>query len=87
MDREPPADPEKRFFDEERKRLVRQAMDRENNPDLRETARLFYEEELAVAEIALRLGLTVTAVTTRLDRFRGRMRKRLLRLKLDEGEV
>ncbi len=47
---------------------------------LRETARLFYREPPhSTAEIAARLGISRTAVTTRLMRFRSWAKRRMLR--------
>lgn len=45
---------------------------------MRDCALAFYVEGLSTSEIAERLGIPKSTVTTRLDRFRGRIRKQLL---------
>ena len=47
------------------------------NPELRETARLFYIEGKKTAEVARIQSISQTAVTTRLNRFRTRLKKRM----------
>lgn len=47
------------------------------NPDLRETIRLFYVEGKRTSEIARLQKISQTSVTTRLNRFRTRFRKRI----------
>lgn len=55
----------------DRDHLARLVLDGCPDPNLKETATLFYgDPPSTTAEIAERLGLTVTAVTTRLHRFR-----------------
>jgi DNA-directed RNA polymerase specialized sigma24 family protein len=48
-----------------------------SNAQLRETVTLFYLEGKKTTEIAKIQAITQTAVTTRLNRFRGKLRKRL----------
>ena len=48
-----------------------------DNPELRETIRLFYIEGKRTTEIAAAQRISQTAVTTRLNRFRTKFRKRM----------
>lgn len=64
---------------EEAQRIVAEVIDACPDPKLREAALLFYREPPhTTEEIAERLGLTRTAVTTRLMRFRDWARQRML---------
>lgn len=59
--------------------IARELLESCGEGQLAETARLFYgEPPLSIREIAERLGLSQTAVTTRLSRFRDHARRRLL---------
>lgn len=74
--REPPPESVDR---ERRARLAEEVVEACPDPRLRETARLFYREPPhATDEIAEILGITRTAVTTRLLRFRQWARRELL---------
>jgi RNA polymerase sigma-70 factor (ECF subfamily) len=58
-------------------RLIEELIGKLENPDLKKTIRLFYIEGKKTAEIAEIQRITQTAVTTRLNRFRARFRKRM----------
>ena len=49
------------------------------NPELRETIQLFYIEGKRIPDIAEIQGITQTAITTRLNRFRVKFRRRIVR--------
>jgi len=49
------------------------------NPEMRETIQLFYIEGKKIPDIAEIQGLTQTAITTRLNRFRVKFRRRIVR--------
>lgn len=68
--------------DEERQ-LVRQAIERLRSKD-REILLLKYTEHWTCRDLAGHLGLSVTAVETRLDRARQRMRRELARVEITE---
>ena len=57
--------------------LIEELISDLDNPALRETVRLFYVEGKRTGEIAQLQQISQTAVTTRLNRFRVRFRKRL----------
>lgn len=60
--------------------LVRQIIDELPAGDEKETARLFYVQgELSAKEIAERMGVGKSAITMRLERFRARIKRELLR--------
>lgn len=60
--------------------LVRQLIDELPEGDEKETARLFYVQgELSAKEIAERMGVGKSAITMRLERFRARIKRELLR--------
>jgi RNA polymerase sigma-70 factor, ECF subfamily len=80
---ESPVGPEQKMIQSERVQLLRRAIELEGDTDLARTATLFYEEGLTSAEISEETGLTVTAVTTRLARYRSRLRKRLIKMMMD----
>jgi len=83
MDGPSGASPEEELIKKERINLVKQGLAREPDSELKRAAVLFYEDGLSVAEIAERTGVSQTNVTTRLSRFRARMRKRLLRMNVE----
>lgn len=58
-------------------RLIEELIASMPNPELQETIRLFYLEGRKTADIARVQKISQTAVTTRLNRFRGGLRKRL----------
>jgi RNA polymerase sigma-70 factor (ECF subfamily) len=58
--------------------LIREFLRTTESPEMQETVRLFYVEGWKTAEIAEIQGITQTAVTTRLNRFRTRLRARLM---------
>lgn len=76
--------PERELILAERRTLLREAVEAEPESELKTAGLLFYEEELTVAEIAERTGASATAVTTRLSRFRARIKKRLARKLLED---
>lgn len=63
--------------------LVREIIERFEPGPLKDCASAFYVEGLTTAEIAARYGLPKSTVTTRLDRFRDRIQKRLILRLLD----
>jgi len=62
---------------EEEIELINELIRGMDNPALQETIRLFYIEGRKTAEIATAQGISQTAVTTRLNRFRTKFRKRM----------
>ena len=67
------------FAAQEREKLVRTAMAALPEGPEKETAALYYLEGLDQTEaVAARLGVPKSTVTTRLDRFRRRLRKALI---------
>lgn len=74
-----PPNPEEECFRKQCRELFATALTAEGDPSCRETARLFYEQDLSVNEISDHQALSVTAVTTRLSRFRARLRKLALK--------
>lgn len=58
--------------------LVHQIIDDLPNGGMKDCVRFFYIEGLSTSDIAQRLDIPKSTVTTRLDRFRNRIRKRLL---------
>jgi RNA polymerase sigma-70 factor (ECF subfamily) len=58
-------------------RLIEELIASMPNPEIQETIRLFYLEGRKTADIARVQKISQTAVTTRLNRFRGGLRKRL----------
>lgn len=70
---------EQEYLETERQiSLVREIIDELPEGGMQDCARAFYVEGLSTSEIAERLGIPKSTVTTRLDRFRGRIRKRLM---------
>lgn len=69
-------------------RIAREVIDELPPGPERDTIHLFYlEGELSAREIAERLGVSKSTVTMRLERFRARVKKRLIALiARDEGE-
>ena len=59
--------------------LVVDLIENMKNDELKETIRLFYIEGKSSLQISEALGITQTAVTTRLNRFRTRYRKLLVK--------
>ena len=74
-----PANPEERAIKAELQKAVRETMNKEPEGPVKETAMLFYMSDKDIAEIADEQGITRTAVTTRLARFRTRIKKVLLK--------
>ena len=70
--------PEEELIRKNQIELLRSVLQSDFDEATRDTGRLFYEDELSVREIAEAKGISETAVTTRLSRFRGRLRKKLL---------
>ena len=62
---------------------VRRVIEELPDGPMKDCAKSFYVEGLATPEIAQRLGIPKSTVTTRLDRFRARVRKDLLSRLLD----
>jgi RNA polymerase sigma factor (sigma-70 family) len=79
-----PATPEEEYLGREFKRLLGGMLAAETDDSCRETVRLFFEDGRSTREIGAAQGLTQTAVTTRLSRFRGRLLKKLAALALEE---
>jgi RNA polymerase sigma-70 factor (ECF subfamily) len=76
---EPSADALAMLEEKERAELLDAALARSPDNELKETARLFYLEGLdSTQAVAERLGVPKSTVTTRLQRFRGALRKTLL---------
>lgn len=59
-------------------RIVAEEIERLPDSDQNRAGALFYQRGATTAEIAAELGVPVSTVTTWLDRFRGRLRRRLL---------
>lgn len=79
----PPASALDDLLAEERAQALRSAFERLPDGPLKETAQLYYFEELDSTDaVADRLGVPKSTVTTRLDRFRQKMKKELLLSKL-----
>lgn len=74
-----PENPEEILLKNECRDIIRSALDAEPDPSCRETARLFYEQDLSTLEISSKLNVSRTAVTSRLSRFRGRLMKLVAR--------
>jgi len=77
-------DPEQIMLINETLRAVSESFESGVEGPLKETARLFYKEDKSVAEIASELGVSQTAVTTRLSRFRARLRELVLKKLVDD---
>lgn len=75
----PPADPLAWLLADEERQLVCRAVDNLRSKD-RELLLLKYTENWTCRELAERLGISVTAVETRLDRARQRLRQELAKL-------
>jgi len=58
--------------------IVEDIIDRLDKPDFKETIKLFYLDGLDTSEIAKEQGITITLVTTRLNRFRTKFRKTII---------
>ena len=58
--------------------IVREVIEELPDGGMKESAKAFYVENLSTTEIATRYEIPKSTVTTRLDRFRVRIRKRLL---------
>lgn len=67
-------------------RLIEELSQSISKPDVKETVRLFYFENKRTADIAAAQGITQTAVTTRLNRFRTALRKRFTQELLKDDE-
>ncbi|MBN2359380.1 MAG: sigma-70 family RNA polymerase sigma factor [Deltaproteobacteria bacterium] len=73
-------DPLERLIRAQRRLLLRQAFDRLEEGPIKQAAQLYYFDEIdSVAEVASRLGTNKSTVTTRLDRFRQLLKKRIAR--------
>jgi len=59
-------------------RIVAEEIDRLPESDLKRAGALFYRRGLSTSDIAAELDVPVSTVTTWLDRFRGRLRRRLV---------
>ena len=79
------SDPLQWLLMEERREAVRRSMEQLPDRD-REILLLKYSEGLSYEQIAERLGLSPSAVQSRLHRARGRLRQQLLALKLLETD-
>jgi RNA polymerase sigma-70 factor (ECF subfamily) len=77
-------DPEKMMLINEAMRVVAESFESEIEGVLKETARLFYREGKSVAEISSELAVSPTTVTTRLARFRARLRELVASKLMDE---
>ncbi len=60
--------------------IVRKVIEEFPDNSMKESAKLFYLDGLSTTEIAEKLNIPRSTVTTRLDRFRAKIRKKLLRL-------
>ncbi|HUT53762.1 MAG TPA: sigma-70 family RNA polymerase sigma factor [bacterium] len=69
------SDPEKIMLIHEATRAVADSFEAGVAGILKETARLYYGEGKSVAETAVAMGVSKTVVTTRLSRFRARLRE------------
>ncbi len=79
----PPSELE--YVETERQILaVREVIDELPDGGMKDCAQAFYVEGLSTSDIAERLEIPKSTVTTRLDRFRGRIRKRLIARLVDE---
>ncbi len=79
-----PLTPEEELLGRECGEMVQQTLEMEKNRSTRETVTMFYERGLAVADIARAQQVSASVVTSRLERFRGRLRKNLARLALED---
>jgi len=70
--------PEEIFSAEEMKAAVAETIAEEKDGQCRETVALFYDSGLTIKQISEELGVAETTVTSRLARFRGRLRKKLV---------
>lgn len=88
---EPPiaeADPFEAYAKEEQLRLVRAVFESLDPGPLKETAQLYYFDGIESAvEIGARLGIPKSTVTTRLDRFRQLLKKRMFAALVSRDEV
>jgi RNA polymerase sigma-70 factor, ECF subfamily len=64
--------------------MVIKDIEYEPNENVKETANKFYRAGLSISEIASAQGISETAVTSRLSRFRVRLKKRVLQKVLEE---
>lgn len=70
---------EQETFETERQiQIVQQVISDLPEGGMKQCAHAFYIEGLSTSDIAERLGIPKSTVTTRLDRFRGKVRKRLI---------
>lgn len=66
-------------FETERQiKIVQEVIEEMPDSGMKDCAKAFYTQGLSTSEIAETLGIPKSTVTTRLDRFRTRIRKRLL---------
>jgi RNA polymerase sigma-70 factor (ECF subfamily) len=80
-----PATPEEEFLGRECLGLVSEVLDSESDQGIRDTVIAFYKRRLSVQRISEEQGISQTSVTSRLSRFRGRLKKRMAKMAL-EGE-
>jgi len=80
----PAEDPETELLEFEKKKLLRKAFDSLSDDGFKKTLQLFYFEEMSISEIAEQEGISETAVTTRLHRGRGKLRKKLAYMSLKD---
>ncbi len=80
----PAEDPETELLEFEKKKLLRQAFDALSDDGFKKTLKLFYFEEMSITEISEKEGISETAVTTRLHRGRGKLRKKLAYMSLKD---
>ncbi|MFO8056811.1 MAG: sigma-70 family RNA polymerase sigma factor [bacterium] len=83
----PDDDPETELLKQEKEKMIRRALDSLSEDGLKKAIELFYFHEMTVADIAEREGISQTAVTTRLSRGRGKLRKSLLYMSIKDKKL
>jgi RNA polymerase sigma-70 factor (ECF subfamily) len=76
---QPPDDPHSALDRRQRAALLGTVFDALGDDPIKEAAQLYYLEDLSCSEVAERQGVPKSTVTTRLDRFRNLLRRRLLK--------